>query len=115
VTSGGEWDRRRPPKNLACRKWARPGRRWGGLHLQVPAGADARLVGRWDSPRRQSVGAKDDAAIYGASGAVGTIGSDVLARFGAVRIDYKAETLTVEGGEGEPIDGLAEAAGARCR
>ena len=58
----------------------------------------------------QSVGAVDDAAIYKASGAVGTIGSDVLARFGAVRIDYKAETMTVEGAEGEPIDGLTEAA-----
>jgi hypothetical protein len=58
----------------------------------------------------QSFGAVDDAAIYEASGAVGTIGSDVLARFGAVRIDYKSETMTVEGGEGEPIDGLAEAA-----
>jgi hypothetical protein len=58
----------------------------------------------------QSFGAVDDAAIYEASGAVGTIGSDVLARFGAVRIDYKAETMTVEGAEGEPIDGLAEAA-----
>jgi Aspartyl protease len=59
----------------------------------------------------QSLGAVDDAAIYEASGAVGTIGSDVLARFGAVRIDYKAETMTVEGGEGEPLDGLAEVAG----
>jgi Aspartyl protease len=59
----------------------------------------------------QSVGAVDDPAIYEASGAVGTIGSDVLARFGAVRIDYKAETMTVEGGEGEPVDGLAEAGG----
>jgi hypothetical protein len=58
----------------------------------------------------QSFGAVDDAAIYKASGAVGTIGSDVLARFGAVRIDYKAETMTVEGGEEEQIDGLAEAA-----
>ncbi|HJZ37657.1 MAG TPA: retropepsin-like aspartic protease [Solirubrobacterales bacterium] len=58
----------------------------------------------------QSVGAVDDAAIYEASGAVGTIGSDVLARFGAVRIAYKAETMTVEGGEGEPIGGLVEAA-----
>jgi hypothetical protein len=58
----------------------------------------------------QSFGAVDEAAIYEASGAVGTIGSDVLARFGAVRIDYKAETMTVEGGEGEPIEGLAEAA-----
>jgi Aspartyl protease len=58
----------------------------------------------------QSVGAVEDAAIYKASGAVGTIGSDVLARFGAVRIDYKAETMTVEGGEGEPVGGLAEAA-----
>jgi hypothetical protein len=58
----------------------------------------------------QSVGAVDDAAIYEASGAVGTIGSDVLARFGAVRIDYKAETMTVEGSEGQPIGGLAEAA-----
>jgi hypothetical protein len=57
----------------------------------------------------QSFGAVEDAAIYKASGAVGTIGSDVLARFGAVRIDYKAETMTVEGGEGEPIEGLAEA------
>jgi hypothetical protein len=58
----------------------------------------------------QSFGAVDDAAIYQASGAVGTIGSDVLARFGAVRIDYKAETMTVEGGEGKPIGGLTEAA-----
>jgi Aspartyl protease len=58
----------------------------------------------------QTFGAVDNAAIYEASGAVGTIGSDVLARFGAVRIDYKAETMTVEGGEGEPIEGLAEAA-----
>jgi hypothetical protein len=58
----------------------------------------------------QSFGAVDGAAIFKASGAVGTIGSDVLARFGAVRIDYKDETMTVEGGEGEPIDGLAEAA-----
>jgi hypothetical protein len=58
----------------------------------------------------QTFGAVDNAAIYEASGAVGTIGSDVLARFGAVRIDYKAETMTVEGAEGEPIDGLAEAA-----
>jgi Aspartyl protease len=58
----------------------------------------------------QTLGAVDDAAIYQASGAVGTIGSDVLARFGAVRIDYKAETMTVEGGEGEPIEGLVEAA-----
>jgi hypothetical protein len=58
----------------------------------------------------QTFGAVDDAAIYKASGAVGTIGSDVLARFGAVQIDYKTETMTVEGGEGEPIDGLAEAA-----
>jgi hypothetical protein len=56
----------------------------------------------------QTFGAVDDAAIYKASGAVGTIGSDVLARFGAVRIDYKAETMTVEGTEGEPMDGLAE-------
>jgi hypothetical protein len=51
----------------------------------------------------QSVGAVDDAAIYEASGAVGTIGSDVLARFGAARID-------VEGGEGEPLGGLDEQA-----
>jgi hypothetical protein len=58
----------------------------------------------------QSFGAVDDAAIYKANGAVGTIGSDVLARFGAVRIDYKAETMTVEGTEREPIGGLAEAA-----
>jgi hypothetical protein len=58
----------------------------------------------------QTVGAVDDAAIYKASGAVGTIGSDVLARFGAVRIDYKVETMTVEGGEGKPINSLAEAA-----
>jgi Aspartyl protease len=33
----------------------------------------------------QTFGAVDDAGIYEASGAVGTIGSDVLARFGAVR------------------------------
>src|SRR6202000_138355 len=56
----------------------------------------------------QVLGAVDDAAIYKASGAVGTIGSDVRARCGAVRIDYKAGTMTVEGGEGEPVEGLAE-------
>jgi hypothetical protein len=60
----------------------------------------------------QVFGAVVDAPIYKASGAVGTIGSDVLARFGAVRIDYKAGTMTVEGGEGEPIESLAETAGA---
>lgn len=54
----------------------------------------------------QVVGAVDDAAIFKASGAVGTIGSDVLARFGAVRIDYKDETMTVEGREGKPAESL---------
>jgi hypothetical protein len=58
----------------------------------------------------QTFGAVDGAAIYEASGAVGTIGSDVLARFGAVRIDYKAETMTVEGKEGESLGDLAEPA-----
>jgi Aspartyl protease len=57
----------------------------------------------------QIVSAVDDAPIYKASGAVGTIGSDVLARFGAVRIDYKTETMTVEGTEGKPPTSLGEA------
>jgi Aspartyl protease len=58
----------------------------------------------------QVFSAVEDAPIYRASGAVGTIGSDVLARFGAVRFDYKAATMSVEGGEGKPPDSLAEAA-----
>lgn len=39
---------------------------------------------------------------------VGLLGSDVLSRFGAVRLDFKAQTLTVDGDEGPST----EAAGA---
>jgi hypothetical protein len=58
----------------------------------------------------QVFSAVEDAPIYEASGTVGTIGSDVLARFGAVRIDYKAATISIEGEEGAPVGGFAEPA-----
>jgi Aspartyl protease len=81
----------------------------GRMQLRDAAGEGARLVGRGIPLQGQVFGAVDDAPIYRAGGAVGTIGSDILARFGAVRIDYRAGTMAVEGREGKPLDGLAEA------
>jgi hypothetical protein len=42
---------------------------------------------------------------------VGLLGSDVLSRFGAVRIDFTARTLTLPGPEGAPISGTSHVSG----
>lgn len=39
----------------------------------------------------------------GAPNLVGVLGADVMSRYGAVRIDYDAQTLTVPGAEGPPL------------
>ena len=51
----------------------------------------------------QSLVATEQPGVGAARQPVGLLGSDVLSRFGAVRLDFKAQTLTFEGPQGPVI------------
>ena len=100
---GGRVDHRPRGWPPSC-SWPTTGRPPSSVAWGAPGGPSRSKVASWSvagvplAPQEVTAATLPD--FGGAGQAVGLLGSDVLSRFGAVRLDFTAQTLTFGGAEG---------------